>query len=101
MKGVGFGKKGKLSPRYISPYQIMRKVRNVACELDLHASLGTIHPIFHVSMLKKYVGDPSFVIPMEGIGILNSSSFEKVLVEILDRQVRRLSTKDIAKVKVL
>lgn len=54
MKGVmRFRKKGKLSPRYIGPYQILRRVGAVAYELELPASLGSVHPVFHVSMLKK------------------------------------------------
>ena len=59
MKGViRFGRKGKLSPRYVGPYQIVRKIGNVAYELDLPFDLEAAHPIFHVSMLRKYVGDP-------------------------------------------
>lgn len=51
-------------------------------------------------MLKKYVGDPSLIVSVEDIGVMDSLSYEEVLVKILDRQVRRLSTKDIALVKV-
>jgi len=62
MKGVmRFGKKGKLSPRYIGPYQIVRKIGKVAYELELPADLGGVHPVFHVSMLRKCIGDPSRV----------------------------------------
>ncbi len=57
MKGVmRFGKKGKLSPLYIGPYQIMRRIGGVAYELEFPASLGSIHPVFHISMLKKCIG---------------------------------------------
>ena len=60
MKGViRFGKKGKLSPRYIGPYKIVRKVGQVAYELDLPSELESVHPVFHVSMLRKCVGDPT------------------------------------------
>ncbi len=56
MKGViRFGKKGKLTPRYIGPFQILAKVGNVAYQLDLPPELGNIHDVFHVSLLKKYV----------------------------------------------
>ena len=58
MKGVmRFGKRGKLSPRYIGPYQILKKIGTVAYELELFESLGSIHLVFHVSMLKKCIGD--------------------------------------------
>ena len=68
MKGVmRFGKKGKLSPRYIGPYQIVRRIGKVAYELDLPAALEGVHPVFHVSMLQKYIGDPSRVFPIQYI----------------------------------
>lgn len=52
-------------------------------------------------MLKKSVGDPSLVVPLESVGISNSLSYKEVPIEILDRQVCRLRTKDVALVKVL
>ena len=58
MKGVmRFGKKGKLSPRYIGPYKILRKMGKVAYALDLPTDLAMVHPVFHVSMLRKFIGD--------------------------------------------
>ncbi|WMV47156.1 hypothetical protein MTR67_040541 [Solanum verrucosum] len=98
MKGVmRFGKKGKLSPRYIGPYRIVKRVGNVAYELELAA----VHPVFHISMLKKCIGDPSLILPTESIRIKDNLSYEEIPVQILDRQVRRLRTKDVASVKVL
>ncbi|WMV33477.1 hypothetical protein MTR67_026862 [Solanum verrucosum] len=102
MKGVmRFGKKGKLSPRYIGPYRISKRVGNVAYELELPQELAAVHPIFHNSMLKKCMGDPSFIIPTEDIGIKDSLSYEEIPIYILDRQVRKLRTKEVASVKVL
>ncbi|WMV58132.1 hypothetical protein MTR67_051517 [Solanum verrucosum] len=64
MKGVmRFGKKGKLSPRYVGPYQILRRIGKVAYELELPNELASVHLVFHVSMLKKCVGDPTSIIP--------------------------------------
>lgn len=80
-----FGKKGKLSPRFIGPYVILQRVGNMAYELDLPSGLSFIHPVFHVSMLRKCLSNPSLVVPLEGLGISNSLSYEKVPVEILDR----------------
>lgn len=52
-------------------------------------------------MLRKCIGDPSSIIPLEGLSITDSLSYEEVPIEILDRQVRRLQNKDVASVKVL
>ncbi|XP_055830750.1 uncharacterized protein LOC129899750 [Solanum dulcamara] len=98
MKGVmRFGKKGKLSPRYIGPYQITRRIG----ELDLPFDLEAVHPVFHVSMLRKCVGDPSRIFPIEDVHITEELSYEEHPIAILDRQVRRLRTKDVPSVKVL
>ena len=58
-----FVKKEKLSPRYIGPYRLSKKVGNVAYELELPQELAAVHPVFHVSMLKKCLGDPSLIVP--------------------------------------
>ncbi|WMV49435.1 hypothetical protein MTR67_042820 [Solanum verrucosum] len=102
MKGVmRFGKKGKLSPRYIGPYRICKRNGNVAYELELPQELAVVHPVFHISMLKKCIGDPSLIIPTEDIGIKDSLSYEEIPIQILDLQVRKLRTKEVASVKVL
>ncbi|WMV33862.1 hypothetical protein MTR67_027247 [Solanum verrucosum] len=102
MKGVmRFGNKGKLSPRYIGPYRISKRIGDVAYELKLPQKLVVVNPIFHISMLKNCMGDPSLVIPTEDIGINDSLSYEEIPVQILDRQVRKLRTKEVALVKVI
>ncbi|WMV54288.1 hypothetical protein MTR67_047673 [Solanum verrucosum] len=102
MKGVmRFGKKGKLSPRYIGPYKISKRIGNVAYELELPQELAVDHSVFHISMLKKCMGDPSLIIPTEDIGIKDSLSYKEIPVQILDRQVCKLRTKEVALVKVL
>ena len=63
MKGVmRFGRWGKLSPRYIGPFEILRTVGEVAYELDLPPAFSSIHPVFHVSMLRRYIPDESHVL---------------------------------------
>ena len=64
-----FGKKGKLSPRYIGPYKISKRVENMAYELELTQELALVHPVFHISMLKKCSGDPPLIIQTEDVGI--------------------------------
>ncbi|WMV23726.1 hypothetical protein MTR67_017111 [Solanum verrucosum] len=91
MKGVmRFGRKGKLSPRYIGPYRIDKRISNVAHELELPQELEAVHPIFHISMLKKCIGDPSLILPTENVRIKDSLSYEEIPVQILDRQVHKL-----------
>ena len=63
-----FGKKGKLSPWYIGPYKITKRVGNVPYELELPHELEVNHPVFCVSMLKKSFGDPYFIVPTENVG---------------------------------
>ncbi|XP_069151831.1 uncharacterized protein [Solanum lycopersicum] len=69
--------------------------------LELPAELTTVHSVFHISLLKKCVGDPASVVPLDSVAVNNSLSYEDVLVEILDSQVRRLRNKEVASVKVL
>ena len=86
MKGVmRFGKKGKVSPRYVGPYKIFKRIGKVEYELDLPAVLATVHPVFHISLLKKCVGDPASVVPLETVALKDSLSYEDVRVVILDR----------------
>ncbi|WMV40865.1 hypothetical protein MTR67_034250 [Solanum verrucosum] len=74
MKGVmRFGKKGKLNPQYIGPYRI-------AYELELSHELAAVHSMFHISMLKKCMGYPSLIIPIEDIEINDSLSYEEIPV---------------------
>ncbi|KAH0780669.1 hypothetical protein KY290_000267 [Solanum tuberosum] len=81
--------------------EISKRICKVAYELKLPQELAVVHPVFHISMLEKCMGDPSLIIPTEDIGIKNSLSYEEILVHTLDRQVRKLRTKEVASVKVL
>ena len=102
MKGVmRFGKKGKLSPRYVGPYKILKRVGKVAYELELLAELAAVHPVFHISLLKKCVGDPTSAVTLESVARKHSLSYEDVPVDILDHQVKRLRNKEVISIKVL
>ena len=63
MKGrVRFGKKGKLAPRYIGPFEILERIGLVTYRLALSPDISQVHPVFHISMLRKYISDPSYVL---------------------------------------
>ncbi|WMV46777.1 hypothetical protein MTR67_040162 [Solanum verrucosum] len=81
--------------------RISKRINNVAYGLELPQELSSVHPIFHNSVLKKCIGDPSLIIPTEDIGIKDSLSYEEIPVHILDRQVHKLRTKEVASVNVL
>ena len=85
MKGVmRFNKKGKLSPRYIIPYKIFKRIEKVSYDLESPAELVEVHPVFHISLLKKWVGDQVSVLPLESVVLKNSLSYEYVPFEIID-----------------
>ena len=100
MKGVmRFGKKGKFNPRFIGPFEILSRVGEVAYKLALPPSLSAVHPIFHVSMLRKYISDESHVLSLESVELGPDLTFEEEPIAILDRKIRKLRTKEIASVK--
>ena len=102
MKGVmRFRKKGKFSSRYVGPYKILKRIGKVTYELELPAKLAAVHPVSHISLLKKCVGDPASIVPLESVTVKCRLSYDDVLVEILDHQVRRLRNKEVASLKVL
>ena len=69
-KGVmRFGKKGKLSPRYIGPFQILRRIGDRAYKPALPPSMDKVYPVFHISMLRKYLHDESHVLEPQTVNI--------------------------------
>ncbi|WRX22760.1 Reverse transcriptase domain - like 10 [Theobroma cacao] len=101
-KGViRFAKRGKVNPRYIGPFCIIKRIGPVAYRLELPPELDQIHNVFHVSMLKKYVPDPSHILEAPSIELHDDLKFEVQLVSILDRKDRVLRNKSISMVKVL
>ncbi|WRX26225.1 Integrase zinc-binding domain - like 10 [Theobroma cacao] len=101
-KGViRFANRGKLNPRYIGPFHIIERIGPVAYKLELPPELDRIHNVFHVSMLKKYVLDPSHILETPPIELHEDLKFKVQLVRILDRKDRVLRNKSIPMVKVL
>ena len=70
-----FGQKGKLSRRFIGPYEILSCIGDVAYRLALPLELSGVHNVFHVSMLKKYVSDPSHVLRHEPLEIREDATY--------------------------
>ena len=96
-----FGKRGKLSPRYIGPFEIFERIGQVAYRLDLPEELSRVHNVFHISMLRKYISNPSHVIEAPEIELRDDLSYEEQLVQILGREEKELRNKTISLVKVL
>ncbi|KAL0549580.1 hypothetical protein IC582_014065 [Cucumis melo] len=102
MRGVlHFERRGKLSPRFVGPFEILERIGPVAYRLALPPSLSTVHDVFHVSMLRKYVPDPSHVVDYEPLEIDENLSYTEQPVEVLAREVKTLRNKEIPLVKVL
>ena len=81
---VRFGKRGKLSPRFIRPFEILERVGTIAYRLALLPSMSGIHEVFHVSMLRKYTPDPVHVVDWGQIEVDTDGTFEEGPVCILD-----------------
>ena len=76
-------------------------VHQVAYKLVLPTGLSRIHPVFHVSMLRKSISDPSHILQPQTVKLSEDLSYKEYPVEIVDRQVRQLRTKEIPMVKIL
>ncbi|GJX13562.1 putative reverse transcriptase domain-containing protein [Tanacetum coccineum] len=97
---VRFGKKGKLAPRFVGPFEIIKKVGPVAYRLDLPEELSGVHDTFHVSNLKKCLADPTLKVPLDEIRVDAKLNFVEEPMEILERELKKLKRSRIAIVKV-
>ena len=84
-----FRKRGKLSPSYIGPFEVLKRVGEVAFELALPPGLSGVHSVFHVSMLKKYHGEGNYIICWDSVLLDENLSYEEEPVAILEREVRK------------
>ncbi|GJW72766.1 putative reverse transcriptase domain-containing protein [Tanacetum coccineum] len=87
---VRFGKRGKLAPRFVGPFEIVERIGPVAYRLRLPQELSCIHDVFHVSNLKKCLAESDIQIPLEEIRVNDKVYFIEEPVEIVDRQIKKL-----------
>nr|GFA64294.1 putative reverse transcriptase domain-containing protein [Tanacetum cinerariifolium] len=97
---VRFGKRGKLNPRYVRPFNVLERVGDVAYKLDLTEELSRVHNTFYVSNLKKCHADEPLAVPLDGLHVDDKLHFVEEPVEIMDREVKRLKQSRIPLVKV-
>ena len=98
---VRFSKRGKLSPRFIGPFEMLERIGIVAYRLALPPSMSGVHEVFHVSMLLKYTPDPSHVVDWGQIEVDTDETFEEGPVCILDSRDQVLRRKTVRLVRVL
>nr|GEV41136.1 putative reverse transcriptase domain-containing protein [Tanacetum cinerariifolium] len=97
---VRFGKKWKLAPRFVGPFEIIEKVGLVAYRLDLPEKLNGVHDTFYVSNLKKCLADPTLQVPLNDIRIDIKLNFMEDPMEILEQEFKKLKRSRISIVKV-
>ncbi|GKD76053.1 putative reverse transcriptase domain-containing protein [Tanacetum coccineum] len=97
---VRFRKNGKLAPRFVGPFEIVKKVGLVAYRLRPPEELNGVHDTFHVSNLKKCLADPTLQVPLDEIQVDVKLNFVKEPMEILERDFKKLKRSRIAIVKV-
>ncbi|GJW08460.1 putative reverse transcriptase domain-containing protein [Tanacetum coccineum] len=97
---VHFGKRGKLNPRYVGPFKVLKKVGAIAYKIDLPQELSRVHNTFHVSNLKKCYSDDPLVVPLGGLQVYDKLHFVEEPVEIMDREVKQLRQSRVPIVKV-
>ena len=98
---VRFGKRGKLLPRFIGPFEILKRVGIVAYQLALSPSMSGVHEVFHVSMLRRYALDPGHVVDWGEIEVDTDVTFEEGPVCIMDSRDQVLRRKTMRLVRVL
>jgi hypothetical protein len=102
MRGVmRFGKNGKLSPKFVGPFEITQRVGKLAYRIALPPDLIGTHDVFHVSMLRKYIANPDVIVEYEPLEIQEGLIYVEETVKIVDKKEQVLRIKTIPIVKVL
>ena len=81
---VRFCKRGKLSPRYIGPFEVLERIGTISYRLALPSILSSVHAVFHVSMLRKYTLDPTHLVDWGELVVDAYGTFEKGPMSIMD-----------------
>ena len=95
-----FGRHGKLSQRYIRPFEILSRVGDVAFVLHLPLDLSKVHNVFHVSSLRKFIPDPNNVVKYEPLQVHEDLTYEEFSLRIVDRKEQVLRRRIIPYVKI-
>ena len=98
---VRFGKRGKLSSRFIGPFEILERVGTVAYRLALPHNMSSVHEVFHVSMLRRYTPDSAHVVDWGEIEVDTDGTFEEGPMCIMDSRDQVLRRKTMRLVRVL
>jgi hypothetical protein len=97
---IKFGKGTKLSPRFVGPFKIVERKGPVAYRLALPDSLRRMHDVFHVSVLRHYISDPTHVIDLSSLQVSDEGALMAEQVRILYHCVRHLRRRTVDQVKV-
>ena len=98
---IRFGKRGKLSPRYIRPFEVLKRLGTVAYRLALRPSLLSVHEVFLVSMLRKYTPNLTHIVDWGELVVDSNGTFEEGPVRIMDSREQVLRGNIVRLVKVL
>lgn len=98
---IRFGTRGKLSPRYIGPFDIIGRVGETSYKLALPPLLAQVHNVFHVSLLRKHLQDEKHIIDYSELSVGPDLTVEAGPVSILNKREKQLKNKTIKLVRVL
>ena len=90
---------GKLATRYIGPYRVMQHVGEVAYRLELPSYMA-LHPVFHVSVLKRHIRDPTDVEPKRVENLRSNLTYPEGPFRIGERRIRKLKNREIPRVQI-